>query len=77
MMLMFLTYHLPGRENSFARTNCSAAINSELEDLTFLSGKATINDVIYTSSLPDHCKQDLTTGNSVIFKAVFDCIFVM
>lgn len=45
---MFLTNHLPGRENSFSRTNCSAAINSGLEDPTFLSGKVTINDVIYT-----------------------------
>lgn len=48
MMLMFLTNHLPGRENSFARTNCSDEINSGLEDPTFLSSKVTINDVIYT-----------------------------
>lgn len=57
---MFLTYHLPGRENSFARANCSAAINSGLEDLTFLSGKVTINDMIYIY-LPD-----LTTANRVL-----------
>lgn len=76
---MFLTYHFPGRENSFARINCSAAINSGLEDLICLSVKVTINDVIdlHISSLPDHCKQGLTTGTSVIFKAVLDCIFVM